>query len=111
LYIGAANLDAACNVLDGNNGWPSAIQDSSYHAALEAFLGLYVYPCRPFGGTIATSVSESYDFLWERIGGMRKQADRAVQTNPASSDAGPLTSFGVHKFSLKSALRPGLPSA
>jgi hypothetical protein len=78
LYLGFANLDATYNVLDGNNGRPSAIHDSSYDAALEAFLGLYVYPWRPFGGTIATSVSESYDFLWERIGGTRKQADSGL---------------------------------
>lgn len=74
VYVGVIELDASYNGLVDQNGRPSAVRPASYEARLTAFYGLYVYPWKPLGGTIATSVSQGYDFISEQIG-TRKQAD------------------------------------
>jgi hypothetical protein len=75
LYVGAVGLGASYNILDGNNGQPSTVHQSNYTASLGGPFGLYVYPWKLDGGTLATGVSQSYDFIWERVGGTRKQAN------------------------------------
>jgi hypothetical protein len=73
-YTGLITLGASYNGLTDQNGHPSTVRPASYEARLAAFYGLYVYPWKPLGGTIATSVSQAYDFISEQIE-TRKQAN------------------------------------